>query len=106
MGLGVADRVLISKIYLHAAFEVVISLTFEVRIKKIPSSNKSNTLTIPTYSYDNITLIFIQNIPPTWLSPQTIATSHHCPLRFRHAETTVKGTVMDFRTFFPAKIGY
>ena len=40
-----------------------------------------------------------QKTPPTWLPPPTIANSHHCPPRFRHAETTVKGTEMGYRNF-------
>jgi hypothetical protein len=34
-----------------------------------------------------------------------IANSHHCPPRFRHAETTVKGTGMGYRNFSMAEIG-
>jgi hypothetical protein len=47
-----------------------------------------------------------QKTPPTWLLPPTIATSHHCPLRFRHAEMTVTGTVMGIRNFSPGEIGH
>jgi hypothetical protein len=34
------------------------------------------------------------------------ATSHHCPLQFRHAETMVKGTEMGNCNFLPAEIGH
>jgi hypothetical protein len=35
-----------------------------------------------------------------------IANSHHCPPRFRHAETTVKGKEMGYRNFLLAKNGH
>jgi hypothetical protein len=35
-----------------------------------------------------------------------IATSHHCPPQFRHAETMVKGTEMGYHNFLLAKIGH
>ncbi len=38
-----------------------------------------------------------EKTPHTWLPPPTIANSHHCPPRFRHAETTVKGTGMGYQ---------
>jgi hypothetical protein len=35
-----------------------------------------------------------------------MATSHHYPPRFRHAETAVKGTELGYGNFSPAKIGH
>ena len=61
---------------------------------------------IPTYFYGNIASIFIENAPPTWHPPTMIMASHHCPPRFRHAETTVNGTVMGYRNVLFAKIGH
>jgi hypothetical protein len=64
----------------------VFPLDFEVRIKKITSPKIRPMTEIPTYGYDKSPSKHPQKTPPTWLPPPTIATSHHCPLRFRHAE--------------------
>jgi hypothetical protein len=74
-------------------------LNFEVHIKKIASPKIRLTTEIPTYGYNKSPSKHPKKTPPTWLLPPTIATSHHCPLRFRHAETMVKGTEMGYATF-------
>jgi hypothetical protein len=84
----------------------VFPLDFEVRIKKIASPKIRPTTEIPTYGYNKSPLKHPQKTPPTWLPLPWIATSHHCPLQFLHAETTVKGTGMGYRNFSPAEIGH
>ena len=46
------------------------------------------------------------NTPSPWLLPPTIGTSHHCPPPFCHAEMTIKGTEMGYRSFLLAKLGH
>jgi hypothetical protein len=84
----------------------VFPLDFEVRIKKIASPQIRPMTEVPMYGYDKSPSKHPQKTPPTWLPPLMIATSHHYPLRFRHAETTVKGTEMGYCNFLPAKIGH
>jgi hypothetical protein len=80
--------------------EVVITLDFEVLVKNIASLKLCPTSESPRRGYDKSPLKHPQKIPPTWLPPPTIATSHHCPPQFCHAETTVKGTEMGYCNFF------
>jgi hypothetical protein len=81
-------------------------LDFEVHIKKIVSPKIRPMTEIPTYGYDKSPLKYPQKTPPTRLLQPTVATSHHCPLRFRHAEMTVKGTEMGYHNFSPAKTSH
>jgi hypothetical protein len=83
----------------------VFPLDFEVRIKKIASPKIRLTTEIPTYGYNKSPSKHPQKTPPTWLLLPTIATSHHCPLQFCHAETTVN-TEVGYRNFLPAEIGH
>jgi hypothetical protein len=84
----------------------VFPLDFEVRIKKIASPKIRPTTEIPTYGYNKSPSKHPQKTPPTWPLPPTIATSHHCPLWLRHAETAIKGTEMGYRNFLPAEISH
>jgi hypothetical protein len=84
----------------------VFSLDFEVRIKKIASPKIRPTTEIPTYGYNKSPSKHPKKTPPTWLPLPRIATTYHCPLWLRHAETTVKGTEMGYRNFSPAEIGH
>jgi hypothetical protein len=56
--------------------------------------------------YDKSPSKHTPNTPPPWRLPPTIATSHHCPHLFCHAETMVKGTEMGYCNFVLAKLGH
>jgi hypothetical protein len=86
--------------------EVVITLDFDVLVKKKPLQNSVQRQKVLCRDYNKSLSKHPQKTPPTWLLPPTIATFHHCPPRFRHAETTVKGTEMGYRNFLLAKIGH
>ncbi len=78
-GLGVADRVLsYQSISWRKRVEVVISLDFEVHIKKIASSKISDSSEIPMYGYGKIPSKQQHNPPQQWHPPMTIMANHQC----------------------------
>jgi hypothetical protein len=85
--------------------EVVITLDFEVLIN-IAFSKLCPMPESLHRDYNKSPSKHSKKTSPTWLPLPTIATSYHCPPRFHHAETTVKGTEMGYRNFLLAKIGH
>ena len=87
-------------------FRLLLHLNLRCSSKRLSLTETIRHQKVLRRAYDKSPSKHPQKTPRTWLPPPTIATSHHCPPRFRHAETTVKGTEMGYRNFLLAKIGH